>query len=92
MAPSIGEAAQHLLASWSRDDWTAAARSVTARRVKPALIFGLAFLAMRKAAELAQEGAGRGEDLHARVHAVRHVELGARRGIEWLPRGRLEDF
>ena len=54
MAPSIGEAAQHLLASWTRDDWHAAAKSVTARRVKPALIFGLAFWAMRKVAELAQ--------------------------------------
>ena len=54
MAPSIGEAAQHLLASWSRDDWRAAAKSVTVRRVKPALIFGLAFWAMRKVAELAQ--------------------------------------
>ena len=54
MAPSIGEAAQHLLESWSRDDWRAAAKSVTVRRVKPALIFGLAFWAMRKVAELAQ--------------------------------------
>ena len=54
MAPSIGEAAQHLLESWSRDDWHAAAKSVTVRRVKPALIFGLAFWAMRKVAELAQ--------------------------------------
>ncbi len=54
MAPSIGEAAQHLLESWTRDDWHAAAKSVTVRRVKPALIFGLAFWAMRKVAELAQ--------------------------------------
>ena len=54
MAPSIGEAAQHLLESWSRDDWRAAAKSVTVRRVKPALIFGLAFWALRKVAELAQ--------------------------------------
>ena len=54
MAPSIGEAAQHLLESWSRDDWHAAAKSVTVRRIKPALIFGLAFWAMRKVAELAQ--------------------------------------
>ena len=52
--PSIGEAAQHLLESWSRDDWHAAAKSVTVRRIKPALIFGLAFWAMRKVAELAQ--------------------------------------
>ena len=52
--PSIGEAAQHLLESWTRDDWHAAAKSVTVRRVKPALIFGFAFWAMRKVAELAQ--------------------------------------
>ena len=45
--PSIGEAAQHLLESRSRDDWHAAAKSVTVRRVKPAVIFGLAFWAMR---------------------------------------------